>query len=73
MYTCEETWAVKSMRQVFAARPSRTLALARAHAVAETGLPEHGFPVTGAFNDVTFHVVTAPGIAALADDEYDSE
>jgi hypothetical protein len=64
---------VKSMRQVFAARPSRTLALARARAVAETRVPEHGFPVTGAFNDVTFHIVTAPDTAAAADAHYDSE
>jgi hypothetical protein len=73
MYACEETWAVKSMRQVFASRPSRTLALARARAVAETGIPESDFPVTGAFNDVAFHIVTAPGVAAAPDADCDSE
>lgn len=73
MYTCEETWAVKSMRRVFASRPSRTLALARRGAVAETGIPESGFPVTGAFNDVSLHVVTAPEVAAEPDAGSDSD
>lgn len=64
---------MKSMRRVFASRPSRTLALVRRRAVAETLIPESGFPVTGAFNDVAFHVVTAPHIAADPDASSDSD
>ncbi len=71
--TCAETWAVKSMRRVFAARPGRVLALARSAAVAETAVPESGSPVTGAFNDVALHVVTAPGVAAAPDADEASE
>lgn len=67
MHTCADTWALRSMRRVFAARPSRVLAIARARAVAETHIPEQGFGVTGAFNDVAFHVVTSPEVAAAAD------
>lgn len=73
MHTCADTWALKSMRRVFAARPSRVLAVARGGAVAESHIPEDCYGVTGAFNDVAFHVIIAPEIADAADEGADSD